>query len=133
MRPIGSILVVTMVVIGGMNSGAVLAQERDSDGTRMQARHVDVGSQHVDELSPPVQQEDWRMIRLDEDERVSVTLEVSSEDREATLTLTDATGDELASETAGDDSAAIAHSLEAGIYYIAVASSESLRYELSIE
>ncbi len=133
MRPIGSTFVVAIVVMGLMVSGPVLAQERDSDGTRMQARHVDVGSQHVDELSPPEQKEDWRMIRLDEDERVSVTLEVSSEDREATLTLTDATGDELASETAGDDSAVITRSLEAGLYYIAVASSQSLRYELSIE
>ena len=110
----------------------VAAQDRDSDGTRMQARPVDVGSVHQDTLSPPSDRADWRMIRLEEETTLSLELTVRPNNRSATLTLTGSTGNELASEQADRRSAKIETSLEAGIYYIAVESSQSLRYELNI-
>ena len=109
------------------------SQSRDSDGTRMQARHVDVGSTHSDSLSPPEDRADWRMIRLGESTDLELKLTVRNSDKQATLTLTGASGDRIEQQSAGKSSASITRTLDAGIYYIAVESSETLRYELSIK
>ena len=109
-----------------------LSQERDSDGTRMQARQVELGSVHSDRLTPPDDGVDWRMIRLDEQTDVVLRLSVKTEDASAQLKLTGATGEELAVSTAGEEDASIERSLLAGIYYIAVESADSLQYEISL-
>ena len=121
-----------VVGIVGLSLPAV-SQERDSDGTRLQARHVDVGTVHNDRLAPPQDEADWRMIQLEDDTNLALKLAVRPSDRSAQLTLTGATGDQLAAKTADEDSATIEMSLDAGIYYIAVESTQSLRYELRID
>lgn len=110
-----------------------LAQERDSDGTRMQARQVDVGTEHEARLDPPEQEADWRMIQLEEGHDLGLELTVETEGAEATLTLTEATGEEMSSASAGDESATIERSLGAGVFYIAVESDDTLEYQLTIE
>ncbi len=108
------------------------SQERDSDGTRMQARQVELDSTHSDRLDPPDEQADWRMIRLDEESEIKLELNVRPSNVSADLTLTNATGEELQVETTSGSNATIERTLLAGIYYIAVKSDDSLRYELSI-
>lgn len=108
------------------------SQERDADGTRMQARRVEVGSTFQDSLSPPQDRADWRMIRLVEGRTIVIRLEVKTKGAKAQLTLTGATGDRIERKGAGEQGASISKMLEAGIYYIAVESSEALSYELSI-
>ena len=109
------------------------SQSRDADGTRMQARHVEVGTTHSESLSPPEDRADWRMIRIGESTDLALSLTLRGSDVEATLTLTSATGDRLEQKTAGKDGASITRTLDAGIYYIAVESSDALRYTLSIK
>ena len=111
----------------------VVSQERDSDGTRMQARTVEIGTIHADQLQPPDTQADWRLIRLDEETDVKLTLTVNTENQSADLTLSGATGEELEKRRAGRESATIERTLLAGIYYISVESSDTLSYELSIQ
>ncbi len=132
MRASNPALSIAIAIMALLIAVPVLAQERDSDGTRMQARHVELGSVHNDSLSPPVDRADWRMIRLEEDATLTLELSVQPTNRSATLTLTGATGNELASERAGSNAAKIESSLDAGIYYIAVESSQELRYRLEI-
>lgn len=110
----------------------VWSQGRDSDGTRMQARRVEVGSTFKDSLSPPEDRADWRMIRLEEGRTIAIELAVTTKGAQARLTLTGATGDRIETEVARVKPASISKVLEAGIYYIAVESSEALDYELSI-
>lgn len=109
------------------------SQERDSDGTRMQARHVQLESSHQDALNPPDEKADWRLIRLEEETPLTLKLDVKSEGRSARLTLTGATGTELKQKTTEEGSVTIGKTLQAGIYYIAVEAEQPLRYELSIE
>lgn len=112
---------------------AAFAQGRDSDGTRMQARHVEVGSTHRDSLSPPHDRADWRMIRLDQSSNLEIILTVHS-GGEASLTLTDSSGHRIAGASAKPEKeAALNRRLDAGIYYISVESSESLRYTLQLK
>lgn len=111
----------------------LFAQQRDADGTRLQARQVDVGTEHTGQLDPPDERADWRMVQLEERHRLQLELSVEPTDRSATVRLTRATGDEIASDTAGEDSAEITRRVDAGIYYIAVESSETVEYELSID
>lgn len=111
----------------------VVSQERDSDGTRMQARHIELGTVETKTLNPPDESADWRMLRLDEETGVELTLSVDTADRRATLTLTGATGEELEVKTAQDDPATIERTLLAGIYFISVESSDPLQYELSVQ
>ena len=124
------VAVVALVVTTALPA---LSQHRDDDGSRMQARQVDVDSEHSDRLDPPRQKEDWRMFKLDDDHSLSLELTVETDDRTATLTLSSAVGDELAKATADDEAGRIEESLDAGIYYVTVESTEALHYSLVIE
>lgn len=109
----------------------VMAQGRDADGTRMQARQVELGSTHNDSLSPPQDRADWRMIRINESHQLRLTAAVTG--GELTLTLTNSSGDIIESSSARDgQSAEITRRLEPGIYYISAESREALRYRLEI-
>lgn len=127
------LLVIAIVVALIGFSLPALAQERDADGARMQARQVDVGTVHSERLTPPQDEADWRMIKLEEESSLELKLTVESSNRSAKLTLAGATGNELAAKSAGERAATITQSLDAGIYYIAVESGQSLSYELRID
>jgi hypothetical protein len=113
-------------------SSPIFAQGRDPDGTRMQARNVEVGDSYAGSLAPPEDRADWRMIRLGEAHALDLQLTVRTSGAEAKLTLTDSRGDELATSTAGSSAGRISQRVDAGIYYIAVESDDTLRYELAI-
>lgn len=132
MRAIGWVtLTGLMASLIGVAAPAV-AQERDDDGSQMQARHVEVGSVYTGRLAPPDDEADWRVFELEEEASIEFELTVATQGRTADLTLAGATGRELATGTAGESGATISQTLGAGIYYIAVEGSESLEYELSI-
>ncbi|RVU42629.1 hypothetical protein EA187_15695 [Lujinxingia sediminis] len=120
-------------VIGGVLVTATfaMAQGRDADGTRMQARQVAVGSTHSDRLSPPQDREDWYFVRVDE----AVELKVSVRSRPASvalrLELQGATGDRLAVAATEQGSAQVAKRVNPGIYYMQVSGGDA-RYELSV-
>lgn len=110
----------------------VMAQIRDPDGTRMQARPMRVGSSQSQSLTPPHDVVDWRYIKLERP--TEITIEVSGQPENAALrvVLTSATGDELSSVVARAGSATIKRSLEAGIYYVSVGSTQSASYRISV-
>lgn len=122
--------ITAMVILLAM---PVMAQDRDSDGSRMQARPAALGQTYDDDLSPPSDSADWRMIRLEDRTTITLRLSPRPADATATLILTGSTGNELASERTGRSAATIESTLDAGIYYVAVESSQSLRYELQID
>lgn len=110
----------------------VSAQHRDPDGTRMQARQMSVGSTQSQSLTPPHDVVDWRYIKLERS--MEITIEVSSQPENVgiRLVLTSATGDELATVMTRAGSGTIKRSLDAGIYYISVGSSQSASYRISV-
>lgn len=132
MKPTGWVLAILAGIFVLFLASPVWSQERDSDGTRMQARRVVVGSTFQDSLSPPQDRADWRMIRLEEGQVVAIRLEVKTKGAQARLTLTGATGDRIEAGDASAQAASISRKLEAGIYYISVESGQALRYELAI-
>ncbi|MFU8803717.1 MAG: hypothetical protein ACNA8W_07915 [Bradymonadaceae bacterium] len=108
------------------------AQNRDPDGTRMQARKVNVGSTQSATLSPPQDAVDWRYIQLKEGAEVSI--EVSSEPASVPvrLVLTSATGDELASASSQGGRVKVTQRLDSGIYYFSIGSSNDVSYRVSV-
>jgi hypothetical protein len=132
-------MVLRWVVVAGIcatlvvASSPLFAQSRDPDGTRMQARAVEVGNSFSDSLTPPHDRADWRMVRLGEAHALDLRLTVRTSGASAELALTDSRGDRVASATAGEDEARITRRVDAGIYYIAVESNDTLRYDLSIQ
>lgn len=123
---------VAVVVAAMLVAVPGLAQERDSDGTRMQARQVEIGTVHSGRLDPPDEEADWRMVQLEDQHLLELELTVETDGAEATLGLTEATGEAMETETT-DSSAAVEKSVGAGIYYIAVESDDTLEYELTID
>lgn len=125
--PIFAALLVLMVV-----SPSALAQGRDADGTRMQARPISLGTTQTDSLSPPDDRADWRLLRLDEVHQLRLDVSLSG-GNSLTLTLTTSSGDPIATSRATEnDAASINQRLEPGIYYISVQSSDALRYRLEL-
>ena len=126
-------MMVGMGVVGGVLAIATfaMAQGRDADGTRMQARQLTVGAAHSDRLSPPQDREDWYFVRVDE--AVSLTVSVKVRPASATLRLEmqGATGDRLAVATTEQGSAQLSQRVNPGIYYMQVSGGEA-RYELSV-
>jgi hypothetical protein len=106
---------------------------RDSDGSRMQARKVSLGSKHSDSLSPPDDRVDWRYFKLDEARSVTVSLRASPEDVPVGLVVTSATGSKLGSETSSNGKAAVSRSLQPGLYYVGVSSKKAAKYRISFE
>lgn len=132
MRLVGRLTSLAVLICAASVALPAVAQERDDDGTRMQARQVDVDATYSGQLSPPGDVADWRVVQLEEGRQLTLELTVQPSERTAELTLTSATGSELDTATA-DNSASISSELNAGIYYIAVESSEELRYDLAIQ
>lgn len=108
------------------------AQERDPDGTRMQARRVAVGTTHKDTLAPPSDAADWRYVRLAS--TADLTIEVSHEpaSQRVQVTLTTATGDELTSASSQGGRLKLTRNLDPGIYYISIQASGAVSYRMSI-
>ena len=109
----------------------VSARSRDADGSRLQARHCSLGDTINDSLSPPRDSVDWRSFRVTEGKRVSVTLTHKPVKGRVTLTLVSSAGGELGRSTSRSGSASL-QQLKPGVYYVSVASGQSVKYSLSV-
>lgn len=109
------------------------AQPRDLDGTRMQAQKVSLGTTHKDKLSPPADTADWRYIQIEKNTRLTITVSSEPADQNTTVTLTTATGNELAQASSNKGRLEITRQLEPGIYYINIQSGGPISYRMSIQ
>lgn len=109
-----------------------VAQGRDADGTRMQARQLAIGATHSDRLSPPADREDWFFVRIDAATDLRVSVRARPSGASLRLELQGATGDRLASATTGEGSAVVSQRVNPGIYYMKVSGDEA-RYDLSVQ
>jgi hypothetical protein len=108
------------------------AKSRDSDSSRMQARKIDFPSKHSDSLQPPDDLVDWRYFQLGAPTEVSLRAKFDADDSDATIGLTGATGQEIASAQAKDNSATIVQDLDPGVYYIRVQAQAKTTYKLAV-
>jgi hypothetical protein len=83
-------------------------------------------------LSPPDDEVDWRYIKIEETRTVAFSLQVEPEEKDTTLTLTRATGDELAEVSTDSGSAEIETELQPGLYYTKISASSAISYTLTI-
>lgn len=122
-----------------MVAGSILASRdvdaggRDSDGSRMLARQITVGSWHADELSPPKDKVDWHYFKLDKPKSTSVRLKLIKSSKPATLTLTSATGDRLARTKTKGGNGKVAKRLDPGLYYLSVESKAAISYQVRVD
>ncbi|TXD38125.1 hypothetical protein FRC98_04300 [Lujinxingia vulgaris] len=126
-------MVVGVGVLGAVLAMGTLAmaQGRDADGTRMQARQIAVGESHSDRLSPPQDREDWYFVRVDAAVELQVSVRVRPASAALRLEMQGATGDRLAVATSEQGSAVVTQRVNPGIYYVQVSGGEA-RYEMSV-
>jgi hypothetical protein len=108
------------------------AKSRDSDASRMQARKVVFPSTHSDSLDPPTDRVDWRYFKLSEASRVSMRATFGTADSGAEIGLTGATGQEIASARADQNSATISQKLDPGVYYVRIQAQTKTTYKLAV-
>ncbi len=106
------------------------ADVADGDGARTRATQVDVPSKHEDELSPPDDASDWRYVALENPTDLTISLEVESSDKSATLTIRRSSGDTLTETETTDGAVSVQTSLEPGIVYVSVTSEDALTYTI---
>lgn len=124
-------LLVCMVVIGGFAS-PLQARSRDSDASRMQARKIDFPAEHTDKLSPPDDRIDWTYFKLAEARTVTVQVDFDNPAASGKLSLTAATGVEIASSALDAGKARLSRKLDPGVYYVSVQASAASAYTLSV-
>lgn len=123
-----------LVVIAAMMAPATLyGSGRDSDGSRMQARPIALGSSNNDRLSPPADPVDWRYVRLANAHNLRVSVTTQPASATATVTLTDAMGKSLVRGQTSGGTFETRRQLDPGLYYIAVAASRPLQYTISVQ
>ena len=115
MKRVTSILIALAVTLTAVYASS---NARDADGSRMQARSHDLGDQAVDRLAPPSDVVDWRYVRLKE---------------AGVLQVTSATGTKVFTGSTKKGEFKTSKKLEAGLYYISVASRDAVNYELTVE
>jgi len=109
-----------------------MAANRDTDGSRMQARFMKVGSVERDRLAPPGDRTDWRAFRLKDAKSVSVSVRTKPANRRVSVTLTSPRGQSLGDVATSRGSASMSKKLEPGLYYVSVSAKEAVAYEISI-
>jgi hypothetical protein len=124
--------VLTTIALLMLASPQLLASGRDSDGSRMQAKRVDVGASESDSLSPPNDQADWRYFKLDARKSVDISVSGVAEKANVELVLTTATGSNIEATTASRGSASLKATLDPGIYYFSVSAKGSTKYTVEV-
>lgn len=109
------------------------AQPRDSDGTRMQAQKVALATTHKDTLTPPADSADWRYVQIEKTTRLTISVSSEPADKNVTVFLTTATGNELAQSSSNNGRLEISRQLDPGIYYINIQSGSPVSYRMSIQ
>ncbi len=127
-----SCLVITVLGISVVAFN-LAAQPRDSDGTRMQAQKVALGTTHKDTLAPPADSSDWRYVQIEKATRFTISVSSEPADKNVTVALTTATGNELAQSSSSNGRVEITRQLDPGIYYINIQSGSPVSYRMSIQ
>ncbi len=129
------ILSVLVITVLGFSAVAMnlAAQPRDSDGTRMQAQKVALGTTHKDTLSPPADSADWRYVQIEKATKLTVSVSSEPADKNVTVSLTTATGTDLAQSSSSNGRLEITRQLDPGIYYINIQSGSPVSYRMSIQ
>lgn len=127
-----SCLVITVLGFSVL-ARSLTAQPRDSDGTRMQAQKVALGTTLKDTLAPPSDSADWRYIQIEKATKLTISVSSEPAARNVTVSLTTATGSELSQTSSSNGRLEIARQLDPGIYYINIQSGGPVSYRMSIQ
>ena len=130
MKRVTSILIALAVTLTAVYASS---NARDADGSRMQARSHDLGDQAVDRLAPPSDVVDWRYIRVKKTKRVGFSVSSTPPEARVTIGVTSATGTKVFTGSTKKGEFKTSKKLEAGLYYISVASRDAVNYELTVE
>ena len=134
--PVFKTTVVTTVIVGLALVAWLTpdrAEARDSDGSRLGAQAHKLGSTHEDTLAPPSDVADWRYIKVEKSQTITISVSVEPTERSVELVLTRATGDELDTKNSEKGEGTLERELEPGLYYLKVGASAAISYSLTIE
>lgn len=132
MRRALAILVGAVMLTSATVTGAS-ANARDSDGSRLQARPINVGGSARDRLDPPRDSVDWRYFKLSGATSVTITLVAKPASNTASLRVTNAVGKSVGGATTRDGKASMSRRFDPGVYYVSVSSSKPTTYTLSVK
>ena len=105
---------------------------RDSDGSRMQARPMEVGESATDRLAPPSDAIDWRYVRVSSADDVTLNVKADPAGVKVEVMITDAMGKSMTRGKTRDGNYTTRRRLEPGLYYIAVSAPRAARYSISL-
>ena len=118
---------------GLLIASPALAESRDADGSRLQARSIALGSTQRDTLSPPRDNTDWLSFKVPAGANVTISLNHKPETASVQLSLTDARGQSVASSTSQRGAASLRQRLEPGIYYLSISSNTNVSYSVTVQ
>ena len=109
----------------------VMASARDADGARVQARSIALGSSQSDTLMPPRDRVDWRSFKVERGGGVTVAI-THPNGVSVSVALSNSRGETLATATSSKGRASLSRTLEPGIYFVSVSSTQKARYEIAV-
>lgn len=112
------------------STATAFSNARDSDGTRIQARSIAMGSPVNDKLNPPGDKVDWYYFRIKETRKVQINLTTSGSTQVA---LSDTVGKSIFSELSNKKKLSSSRDLKPGIYYLSVSAKSGVSYSLTIK
>ncbi len=116
-----------------LGASSATANARDSDGSRLQASSMSLGSTKRDTLVPPRDRADWRSFKVTSKGNVSISLTHKPAKATVSVALTDARGKSVTSASSNKGSASIRQPLSPGIYYVSVSSGSKVSYSLTVK
>ncbi len=113
------------------STATAFSNARDSDGSRIQARSIKLGTPINDKINPPTDKADWFYFRIKKNKKIQIRL--SSNAGPANLTLSNTVGKSIYSGRTTKKPLMETRNLKPGIYYVSVSSKAGLSYSLSIK
>lgn len=120
-----SVLVLTFTTVTAFSNA------RDSDGSRIQARSITLGSAVKDKVNPPSDKADWFYFRIKQTQKVKIELVTNSDS--AQLSLSNTVGKSIYSGSTNKKVLNSTKTLKPGIYYVSVSSKTGVSYSLLIK
>lgn len=108
------------------------AYGRDADGSRMQARHVNLNSTARDTLMPPKDRVDWRAFKVTSVRSISMSAQHKPASAQLNLRLVNSRGQQVGSASSRGGATSMSQMLKPGVYYLATSSNARVSYRLSI-
>lgn len=127
----GGLLMVVLLTsaIGALDA---MAFGRDTDGSRMQARHVSLGSTIRDNLMPPKDRVDWRAFKVTRAKSVTIAGQHKPAGARMVIALVNSRGQQVASATSNGGKVTLSQMLKPGVYYFSVSSDARMSYRLNV-